>query len=100
MNKMDVAAAIITNEQLECLLQKKDLGYPWFPGKWCFFGGGIENGEEPLDTIRRELIEEGIPVKNIRFLWQNFYEDRTTINSRNGLQYIFHVLSQQFRGPF
>lgn len=29
-----------------------------FPGHWGFFGGSIEDGEEPPKTARRELAEE------------------------------------------
>jgi 8-oxo-dGTP pyrophosphatase MutT (NUDIX family) len=29
-----------------------------FPGRWGFFGGSIEDGEEPEETAKRELFEE------------------------------------------
>ena len=28
------------------------------PGMWCFFGGGIETGEDPHDAVAREFEEE------------------------------------------
>lgn len=42
------------------LLQRKDNGYPWNPGMWCFFGGKIEANElaSGEDTIYREVKEE------------------------------------------
>lgn len=31
---------------------------PWYPGAWDFPGGGVEEGETPLETARRECQEE------------------------------------------
>ena len=39
-------------------LQFRDHGAPRHPGKWGFFGGGIEAGEGPLDAVLREFEEE------------------------------------------
>jgi len=65
-NKTTVA--IIINKQGEFLLQKKTTDYEWFPGKWGFFGGGIEEGETPKEAIKRELLEEsGIEFSNMEF---------------------------------
>ena len=40
------------------------------PGKWCFPGGTIEEGETAADTIVREMREEvGLEVEADRKLW-------------------------------
>jgi 8-oxo-dGTP diphosphatase len=61
------AVAIIVNLKGEFLLQKKTMDYVHFPGKWGFFGGGIEKNESAEDAIRRELFEEsGIKFNNFK----------------------------------
>lgn len=57
--RRDVVEAVIVNEKNEVLLQKKTLDYPICPGGyWCFFGGIIEPGENPKNSLIRELKEE------------------------------------------
>ena len=53
-----VALGILQNTKGEFLLQHKDKDAPHFPDMWCLFGGGIEAGEEPPDTVVREIWEE------------------------------------------
>lgn len=40
------------------LLQRKDASYPHFPRCYSFFGGALESGEETLEGLERELMEE------------------------------------------
>jgi putative (di)nucleoside polyphosphate hydrolase len=53
------AAAVIINSRGQVLaLERDDI-----PGAWQFPQGGVDKGENPLDTIKREIYEEvGIKV--------------------------------------
>ena len=53
------AAAVIINSRGQVLaLERDDI-----PGAWQFPQGGVDKGEDPLDTISREICEEiGISV--------------------------------------
>lgn len=44
--------------ELKIFLQKRTLDAPTFPNHFGFFGGGIEEGEEPEEALRREIKEE------------------------------------------
>ena len=91
MINKDFAVCIILNKKNEILLQKKDMGYPWFPGKWCLFGGEIEEREKSEMTIKRELKEElGYSLDNLKFLGIENYKDQCEKHSRMGKQHIFY----------
>lgn len=58
------ALAIIFNEQGQILLTKRDEPESPYHGLWEFPGGGIEHGENPQDTVLREVKEEtGLTVQ-------------------------------------
>ena len=88
---IDSIVIILLNEKNEVLLQKKDLGYPWFPGKWCLFGGGIEPGEDPMQTLIREIEEElGSQPSEVRlFKKTRYYENYFTNRKREGDWYVY-----------
>lgn len=90
MKDKNVAAIVLFNTSGEVLLQKKDMRYPWFPGKWCLFGGSIEDGESPLEAIQRELKEElGCDFENLQYLFTQVYQDTSGEKIRTGNHYIF-----------
>jgi 8-oxo-dGTP diphosphatase len=51
-------AAIVIYKGNKVLLQHRSNDAPKNPGKWGFFGGGLENDETPLEAIHRESFEE------------------------------------------
>jgi len=99
-SKPHKAAVIMPlNKRKEMLLQKKDMGYLWHPGSWCFFGGKIEKGESPEEALRREIgeeIGEKRLLENIaHFDDFPFMDTRTDGEERSG---IIHVYSARFIG--
>lgn len=53
----------VGNEILFCILKRSDSQY------YQFIAGGGENGETPIETVKRETIEEiGVEPKNIKQL--------------------------------
>jgi len=50
------------------LILKRGSTAPWMPNKWSLVGGGIEEGENPKETIIRECLEEiGLKPNNVSF---------------------------------
>lgn len=94
IKNLDAAVGIIYNSVNEILIQKKDMKYFWFPGKWCLFGGGLNNEDDsPKEALIRELNEEGIIKTSIDekpFLIKP-YHDKIDEYRRQGQQYIYLV---------
>jgi 8-oxo-dGTP pyrophosphatase MutT (NUDIX family) len=55
----DAAAALIILDDGQYLLQHRD-DRPaiWYPGHWGCFGGAVDDGEDAVQALRRELREE------------------------------------------
>ena len=53
------AAALLVDKAGRYLMQHRD-DFAWinYPNCWGSFGGAVERGERPADTLRRELREE------------------------------------------
>lgn len=60
MKTVRVVAAVIkaTNENGEPIIFATQRGYGDFKGGWEFPGGKIEEGETPLEALKREIMEE------------------------------------------
>lgn len=72
-----VAKIILINNKKEFLFQLRDNNPEIVhPGKWSLFGGGIDDGEEILIGLEREIKEE-IPdclVEDIKFVGKGYVE--------------------------
>jgi 8-oxo-dGTP diphosphatase len=79
------ASAVIVGDDDRILLARRK--HEPFAGFWDLPGGFLEEGEHPLDGLRRELLEEaGVEIERGDFLgvWMDRYGDaddaRATIN--------------------
>lgn len=51
-------SVILFDENHNLLLQLRDENAPTAANMWSFFGGGIDEGENPLEAVHREVFEE------------------------------------------
>jgi 8-oxo-dGTP diphosphatase len=51
-------SVVLRNTVGKLLLQFRDGQAPRYPLTWSFFGGGVEEGENPLDAAIREIKQE------------------------------------------
>lgn len=94
MKRGDAVAAVILDSRGWFLLQKKDIDYKWYPGKWCLFGGFILKDETPKMAIVRELKEELGPhlirgSSKITLLNLNQYSDKSPSGMRSGNLFVY-----------
>jgi len=86
MQTRDIAAIIFTNDRGEVLLQKKDMSFKRWPGRWCFFGGGLMENENPEEALKREIKEEmGYDLVNAELFTVYEYADA----DRQGRMYVY-----------
>lgn len=81
-----VAIIILYNQDKKILLQHRAEDAKRLPGYWAFFGGGIEAGETPERSVKREALEElNYELKNPKLVMtQKFF-----INNEDSAKYIF-----------
>ena len=53
-----VVVMILHDDEGRILLQHRTDDAPYMPGRWAYFGGGIEEGETPEQALLRETEEE------------------------------------------
>jgi 8-oxo-dGTP pyrophosphatase MutT (NUDIX family) len=56
--RTDFVQVTLVDPRGRVLMQERDEHAPVWPDMWCFPGGGLEEGEEPVDGAVRELAEE------------------------------------------
>lgn len=65
--KKNALGVIVNNDNKILLLKRSPNIEAWQPSKWALVGGGVENGEEPVDACKREIKEEtGIIIDNFK----------------------------------
>ena len=84
-NPAPTASALVTDDRGRLLLARR--AFEPFLGCWDTPGGFVEEGEHPLDALRRELLEEtALEVEPVSFIgcWMDVYGDaaaaQTTLN--------------------
>lgn len=83
-NSKPTASAFIKNKKGELLLVKRAVK-PNF-GYWDAPGGFLENGEDPVPGLKREMKEElNISLKNIKYfgIYTDFYFERYNLYTLN-----------------
>ncbi|WP_202710949.1 (deoxy)nucleoside triphosphate pyrophosphohydrolase [Sporosalibacterium faouarense] len=71
---IEVVAGILINSKNEVLIAKRKSG-KHLEGFWEFPGGKMEKGEDPKESLRRELMEEmSIHVDVEDFLCESIYD--------------------------
>lgn len=64
MTKNGAVVVFIFNERDQTLLAKRSPNSGWMPNKWSVIGGGIEDGENPVQAAEREVKEETSIIVN------------------------------------
>jgi 8-oxo-dGTP diphosphatase len=88
------ACAIVSDDQGRVLLARR-AGEP-FRGYWDLPGGFLDEGEHPLDALRRELREEtGLDVEPLEFLgiWMDRYGGDEDAHATLNLYWTAQVLA-------
>lgn len=76
----NVVAIILYNSENKVLLQLRTNDAPTNPSKWCFFGGGMEEGEDKLKSVMRETLEElDYELKNPKLVYEGDHPDQGKI---------------------
>ncbi len=61
-------SAIMLVREGKVLILRRGMTAPWMPGAWNLPGGLIDEGENPLEAMKRECMEEtGIAPTGIKF---------------------------------
>ncbi len=87
----DVSVLILYTSAGHILLQHRTDDAFRLPGYWAFFGGGIEQGENPTEALTREIREElSYLVQNPKLLLAQKVRDEENDNTK-------YVFVEQYR---
>jgi 8-oxo-dGTP diphosphatase len=79
----DVSVIILYTSSGHILLQHRTDDAFRLPGYWAFFGGGIEEGENPTEALKREIREElSYEVQKPKFLLAQKVRDGEDDNTK------------------
>ena len=87
------AGALVEDDEGRLLLARR--AHEPFKGRWDIPGGFLEEGEHPLDGLRRELREEtGLEVEPLEFLgvWMDRYGGDSTAEATLNLYWTARVV--------
>ena len=90
----DVSLFILYTSSGHILLQHRTDDAFRLPGYWAFFGGGIEQGENPTEALKREIREE------LSFLVQNpeFFLAQKVRDEENDYDNRKYVFVEEYQG--
>ncbi len=84
-----VAALLVLEDGRYIMQLRDDVPNIWYPGHWGLFGGGVDDREEEVAALRRELREElELEVNDARLFaldcyFRRYYEVPVTIAAWN-----------------
>jgi 8-oxo-dGTP diphosphatase len=84
-HQVHVAIAILYRENKFLMQLRENKPNIRYPGVWALFGGHIEIGETPQETVRREILEEIGYSLPPTFSLFGCYQDETVI------RHVFHA---------